>query len=114
MGTNATAGAVALARSSLDGIVNGALGDPYDTVADGGNLVNIHPTVGIKSVLRTGVLTTIRLDDPQANQSLRCDPDFAQGQEFSAFRYGCQPWYGANSFTDGPWWNTTTKHMSGP
>ena len=52
-------------------------------------------------MLKTGVLTTLRLDDPQANQTLQCDPDYAQGQEFSAFRYGCKPWYGANPFTNG-------------
>ena len=62
-------------------------------------------------MLRTGIYTTLRLDDPQANQTLQCDPDYAQGQEFSAFRYGCKPWYGANHFTATapPWWNTTTK-----
>ena len=25
-------------------------------------------------------------------------PTYAQGQEFSAFRYGCEPWYGENHF----------------
>ena len=40
---------------------------------------------------------------------LRCDPNFAQGQEFTAFRYGCQPWYGKNTFRASPWWNSTTK-----
>ena len=69
----------------------------------------IFPTVGTESVLTTGVLTTLRLDDPQANQTLQCDPDYAQGQEFSAFRYGCKPWYSANQFGNGTWWNTTTK-----
>ena len=71
--------------------------------------IDVHPTVGIKSVLKTGVFTTLRLDDPQANQTLQCDPDYAQGQEFSAFRYGCKPWYAVNPFTNGPWWNTTTR-----
>ena len=33
---------------------------------------------------KTGVYTTLRLDDPQANQTLQCDPNYAQGQEFSA------------------------------
>ena len=62
-------------------------------------------------MLKTGVLTTLRLDDPQANQTLQCDPDYAQGQEFSAFRYGCKPWYGANQWTS-PWWigATGAKH----
>ena len=109
VGTTGTSGAVALVHSASSGFVSGSPGPSYATVADGGNTVNIWPTVGIKSVLRTGILTTLRLDDPQANQTLQCDPDYAQGQEFSAFRYGCKPWYGANPFTDGPWWNTTTR-----
>ena len=37
-------------------------------------------------MLKTGILTTLRLDDPQANQTLRCDPNYAQGQEFCAFQ----------------------------
>ena len=73
-------------------------GDAYETEDTGGNAVTLYPTIGIRSVLRTGVYTTLRLDDPQANQTLRCDPNFAQGQEFSAFRYGCEPWYGENHF----------------
>ncbi len=109
VGTTGTSGAVALVHSASSGFVAGSPGPSYATVADGGNTVNIFPTVGIKSVLRAGILTTIRLDDPQANQTLQCDPDWAQGQEFSAFRYGCKPWYAANQFTDGPWWNTTTR-----
>jgi hypothetical protein len=109
VGTTLTAGAVAMAHTSAQGFVGGVPGPSYATVGDGGNVLDVHPTVGIKSVLKTGILTTIRLDDPQANQALRCDPNFAQGQEFSAFRFGCQPWYAKNTFTNGPWWNTTTK-----
>ncbi len=104
VGTTATAGAVALVRSASSGFVSGMPGPSYATVADGGNTVDIFPTVGIKSVLKTGVFTTLRLDDPQANQTLQCDPDYAQGQEFSAFRYGCKPWYAANNWTS-PWWS---------
>ena len=114
VGTTGTSGAVALVHSASSGFVSGSPGPSYATVADGGNTVNIWPTVGIKSVLRTGILTTLRLDDPQANQTLQCDPDYAQGQEFSAFRYGCKPWYGANPFTDGLWWNTTTRQCPDP
>ena len=92
-------------------------GLPFDNHRSGGSLTDcsntdtclIYPTVGTETVLKTGVFTTLRLDDPQANQTLQCDPDYAQGQEFSAFRYGCKPWYGANPFTNGTWWNTTTK-----
>ena len=39
---------------------------------------------------------------PAGNQTARCDPNFAQGQEFSAFRYGCQPWYGENRSPTAP------------
>ena len=71
-------------------------GHPYATKDTGGITITVYPTVGIRTVLRTGVYTTLRLDDPQSNQTLQCDPQYAQGQEFSSFRYGCTPWYGAN------------------
>lgn len=109
VGTQATAGAVTLVRNSGTTFVSGLPGPPFDNIADGGTTVQLFPSIGIRSVLKTGILTTLRLDDSQANQTLRCDPNYAQGQEFSAFRYGCQPWYGPNAFTDGPWWNTTTR-----
>ena len=73
----------------------------------------LFPTIGIRSVLRTGVYTTLRLDDPQANQTLRCDPNFAQGQEFSAFRYGCKPWYGENHFNGDVPRRRTTRPRGG-
>ena len=83
---------------------------PFDNHVSGGSGVDcggdtcaVFPTVGTVSVLKTGTLVTLRLDDPQANQTLQCDPDYAQGQEFSAFRYGCKPWYGANQWAS-PWW----------
>ena len=110
VGTKATAGAVALVRSSSSTFVSGLPGPPLDNVADGGTVVPIFPTIGIKSVLKTGVLTTLRLDDPQANQTVQCDPLFAnQGQEFATFRYGCSPWYAGNTFANGPWWDTSTR-----
>jgi Putative Flp pilus-assembly TadE/G-like len=118
VGTPGTAGAVALVRTSSspwNGMAN-LPGDPYANVADGGNTITVFPTVGIRGVLKTGVYTTLRLDDPQSNQTLQCDPNLAQGQEFTTFRYGCEPWYGANTFTPTPnanttgsWWNTSTK-----
>jgi hypothetical protein len=121
VGTTTTAGAVALVRTSQSGFV--ALpgpagltvpGPPLENVNTGGgggippSPISIVPTIGIRSVLKPGILTTIRLDDPQANQTLRCDPNYAQGQEFSAFRYGCGPWYAKNKWAY-PWWNSTTK-----
>ena len=117
VGTKANAGAVALVRTSRTAFVSGLPGSPFDNHRSGGgpsdcsdsDTCAIFPTVGTTSVLKTGVFTTLRLDDPQANQTLQCDPDYAQGQEFSAFRYGCKPWYGANPFTNGTWWNTSTK-----
>ena len=111
VGTPGTAGGVALVRTSASPWVaaTNLPSNPYANVADGGNTIPVYPTVGIRSVLKTGVYTTLRLDDPQSNQTLQCDPSFAQGQEFTTFRYGCAPWYGANPFTNGQWWNTTTK-----
>ena len=114
VGTTANAGAVALVRTSQSGFVSGLPGPPLEYVATGGaggtppSPIAIYPTVGTRTVLKTGILTTLRLDDPQANQMLRCDPNYAQGQEFSAFRYGCQPWYGKQHWTS-PWWDSFTK-----
>ena len=121
VGTTTTAGAVALVRTSQNGFVAvpgpGGLtlpGPPLENVNTGGpggipaSPIDIYPTVGIRSVLKAGILTTLRLDDPQANQTLRCDPTYAQGQEFSTFQYGCQPWYAKNKWA-APWWDTTTK-----
>ena len=118
VGTPGTAGAVAFVRTSATAWT----GRPARRravrrdAADRREHVTLFPTIGIRTVLRTGVYTTLRLDDPQANQTLRCDPNFAQGQEFSAFRYGCEPWYGENHFNgDVPvgntasWWNTSTQ-----
>ncbi|HET6616317.1 MAG TPA: pilus assembly protein TadG-related protein [Gemmatimonadota bacterium] len=115
VGTNTNAGAVTFIRSSREQFVPGpgpgmepVPGSAFDNIADGGVTVPVFPTIGTRSVLKTGVLTTLRLDDPQANQTLYCDPNFAQGQEFSTFRWGCQPWYAANEW-GGDWWNTGTK-----
>jgi hypothetical protein len=111
VGTKANAGAVTLVRTSRSSFVGSVPGPPFDNHVSGGSAVDcggdncpVFPTVGIASVLKTGVFTVLRLDDPQANQTLECDPDFAQGQEFNAFQYGCKPWYAANNWTS-PWWN---------
>jgi hypothetical protein len=117
VGTKSTAGAVALVRTSMSPTVSGVPGSPFDNHRSGGSGFDcnntdtcaVYPTVGTVSVLKTGVLTTLRLDDPQANQTLQCDPDYAQGQEFSAFISGCKPWYGANKWTS-PWWIGSPKH----
>ena len=112
----ANAGAVALVRNSTNaGSPAGCPGSPFDNHRSGGGPSDCTTRTparssrpsGRRRVLKTGVFTTLRLDDPQANQTLQCDPDYAQGQEFSAFQYGCKPWYGANTFTNGTWWNTT-------
>jgi hypothetical protein len=100
VGTPGTAGAVALVRTSTSSwnSATNLPGGPYATEPTGGFTRTVYPTVGIRTVLRTGIYTTLRLDDPQSNQTLQCDPQYAQGQEFSSFRYGCTPWYGANHF----------------
>ena len=68
--------------------------------------VQVYPTVGTVTALKPGVLTTLRIDDSQGTGLLRCDPNYSNGQAFDGFLNGCKPWYGANSFTNGPWWNT--------
>ena len=109
VGNRATAGAVELLRTSGTTFSLGLPGAPLDNITDGGTMPMIYPTLGIRAVLKVGQLATLRLDDPQANQTLRCDPDYAQGQEFKAFESGCKPWYKANTFTNGYWWNTATN-----
>ena len=113
VGNRTNAGAVELVHTT--GFPAG--GPPLDNVANGGATISAFPTLGIRAVLKVGQLTTLRLDDPQANQTLRCDPDYAQGQEFKAFESGCKPWYKKNTFgeddpadpLDDPstyfWWN---------
>ncbi|MCZ7590607.1 MAG: hypothetical protein M5U27_17465, partial [Gaiella sp.] len=111
VGTKANSGAVVLVNTSANMVSGGLPGTPFDNHRSGGAPLDcndgddclIYPTVGTESVLTAGVLTTLRLDDPQANQTLRCDPNYAQGQEFSTFRYGCEPWYAANTWNS-PWW----------
>ena len=120
VGTNGTAGAVALVRTGgAWDTVNNLPGAPFDNHRSGGgpsdcsnsDTCAVFPTVGTVSVLKTGTYVTLRLDDPQSNQTLRCDPNYAQGQEFNAFQYGCEPWYAANQWSS-PWWigATGAKH----
>ena len=121
VGTKSTAGAVALVRTSMAQTVNGVPGPPFDNHRSGGSGFDcgnsdtcaVYPTVGTVGVLKTGVFTTLRLDDPQANQTLQCDPAVAQGQEFRVFQTGCTPWYGANTWAS-PWWTGTPKQCPNP
>ena len=117
---SAYTGAVALVRTSQSSFVSGLPGPPLENVNTGGGAgippspIAVFPTVGTRSPLKTGVVTTLRADDSQGTGLLRCDPDYANGQAFDAFRYGCKPWYGKNSFTSGPWWNTSTNECPNP
>ncbi len=95
-------------------------GVPFANVNTGGGSgipsspVVVYPSVGLKTPLKTGDLVTLRFDDSQGTGLLRCDPDFANGQTFETFRVGCKPWYGANSFQNGTWWNTATNSCPDP
>ncbi len=115
VGTKANSGAVVVVNNSFDqATATGSVfepGTPFDNHRSGGepsqcngrDTCDVFPTVGTESVLTTGVYTTLRLDDPQSNQTLQCDPAYAQGQEFSTFQYGCEPWYTANKWKPN-WW----------
>lgn len=120
VGTTGNAGAVALARSAGSwNTVQNLPGSPLDDHRSGGgpadcnssNTCQIFPVVGTRTVLKSGVLTTLRLDDPQANQSIFCDPDYTQA--FPGFQYGCKPWYRANQWTS-PWWVPSSGQMGCP
>ena len=115
-------GALALVRTSQSGFVSGLPGPPLANVVTGGatgtpaSPVQVYPSVGTVSPLKSGSLTTLRIDDSQGTGLLRCDPNYSNGQAFDGFLNGCQPWYGANSFTSTPnpgttgsWWNTAAQ-----
>ena len=113
--TTDNAGAVELVRTSQSPLgVDGLPGPPLDNIATGGTTgtpaspVQIFPTVGTRSTLKAGGLTTLRLDDSQGNQTLACDPAIPNGQEFKNFVTGCKPWYAKNQWSS-PWWDTTTR-----
>lgn len=108
--TRTTAGAVELVRTSQFSFASGFPGAPFDNSPGAAIPIDVFPTVATRSVLKTGILTTLRLDDPQANQTLRCDPEWTNGQEFKAFRFGCKPSYGPNKYTNPAWWYGAPKH----
>jgi hypothetical protein len=109
IGTTETAGALDLVRTSRTSFSGGLPGPAFDNVRDGGDSIAVFPTIGIRAVLRTGILTTLRTEASQGSQLVQCDPAVASGQEFTLFQTGCMPYYAKNPFTDGDWWNTTTK-----
>jgi hypothetical protein len=109
VGTQDTAGAVDLVRNSGTGFSLGLPSGPLANVTDGGVQRSIVPTIGIRSVLRSGIFTTLRTEDSQGSQLVACDPSVSPGKEFLLFKFGCQPWFAANAFVNGPWWNTTTR-----
>jgi hypothetical protein len=104
-------------RTSQSGFVSGLPGPPLENVANGGpgptgnppSPITIYPTVGIRSTLKAGIYSVLRNEDSQGSQLLDCDPDVSPGAAFDNFVSGCEPWYGVNSFANGPWWNTTTQ-----
>ena len=87
----------ALGRHRGTTVEQPARASPFDNYATGGATIQVLPRrSGTRSVLKTGVYTTLRLDDPQANQSIFCDPSYSQA-DFPLFQYGCKPWYAANN-----------------
>jgi hypothetical protein len=117
IGDETNVGAVGLVRTSTSPWVvsgSGVLpGPPLENVATGGNTVNVYPTVGIRSTLKAGIYTILRTEDAQGSQLIDCDPAVSTGNSFDNFVTGCQPWYGVNSFANGPWWNTITQSCPG-
>ena len=104
---SAFTGAVSLLRTSQSSFVAGLPGPPLENVATGGatgtppSPIQIFPTVGINAALKTGTYMTLRAGN-QGTGLLRCDPNVANGRAFDTFLNGCQPWYGANKWTN--WW----------
>jgi Flp pilus assembly protein TadG len=115
VGDEVTGGAVELVRTSQSPLgVDGLPGPPLDNIATGGatgtpaSPVQVFPTIGTRSTLKAGGLTTLRLDASQGNQTLQCDPAIPNGQEFTNFVTGCKPWYAKNQWSS-PWWDSTTR-----
>ena len=75
---------------------SGLPSSPLDNVTDGNKDVTVFPSIGIRSVLRPGIFTTLRTESSQGSQLVACDPSVASGQEFQLFNGGCQPWFGEN------------------
>ena len=109
IGTQDTAGAIDLARTSAPASRPGSRARRSTTSPTATRTVTVFPTIGIRSVLRPGIFTTLRTESSQGSQLVACDPSVASGQEFLLFNGGCQPWFGENPFTNGDWWNTATK-----
>ncbi|HEX5582752.1 Tad domain-containing protein [Gaiella sp.] len=109
IGTSETAGALDLVRTSRTSFAGGLPGPAFDNVRAGGASIAVFPTIGIRSVLKTGILTTLRTGSSQGSQLVQCDPAVSSGQEFELFQNGCNPYYAKNPFVNGDWWNTTTK-----
>jgi Putative Flp pilus-assembly TadE/G-like len=109
-------GAVESVHTSLDFIdTSGKLGPSFDnwhpSGAGGDPCVSpcaIYPTVGIRSALSAGKLTVLRTEASQGSQLVHCDPNVT-GQVLLLFKYGCEPWFGANSFTDSNWWTAAKR-----
>ena len=104
-------GAVESVHTSLAQVNGaGALGPSFDnwhpSSAGGDPCVSpcvIYPTVGIQSALTSGTPVTLRTQASQGSQLVHCDPNVT-GRVLALFLNGCEPWYGANSFTDLNWW----------
>jgi hypothetical protein len=107
---NAT-GAVESVHTSLAQIdASGNLGASFDnwhpSSAGGSPCVSpcaVYPTVGIRSALSAGTLTVLRTGGAQGTQLVDCDP--AVSAPLTLFKFGCQPWFGANEFTNTDWWD---------
>ena len=123
VGTNSSAttsdpsatGAVESVHNSLSKIDStGKLGPSFDNwvpSSGGGNPCvspcSVYPTVGIRSALTSGTVTTLRTGGSQGSQLVDCDPNVTQ--ILTLFQNGCEPWYGPNSFTDINWWTAAKE-----
>jgi hypothetical protein len=108
-------GAVESVHTSLAGVdAAGNVGSSFDNwhpSSSGGSPCispcQIYPTIGIRSALVSGTLTTLRTGSSQGSQLVDCDPNVSQ--ILTLMRDGCGPWFGPNKFTDPNWWNTATQ-----
>ena len=85
-------------------LVTRANGTPLDSFDQSNFPASMNLVVGIESDIKVGQRRVLRADQSQGNQTLQCDPDYANGFDVTALAVGCKPLYAANSLVIGNGW----------
>ena len=87
------------------GSSRGCPAPPLPITAAAARPSQIYPTIGTRAVLRPASSPSSAPRTRRGARAPPCDPAVSQGQEFTAFINGCEPWYGVNPFNERMWWN---------